>query len=114
MTEAGGFSAAQIVLNVSQSTISTQMADLETRLGFNLCRRGRAGFALTEDGRAVYEAAKEFFRSCDKFVAQINARRGTLSGELRIATADSLVANPDFPFERIIRKLRQCMPGVLL
>ena len=33
VAESGGFSKAQIALNVSQSTISTQMIDLETRLG---------------------------------------------------------------------------------
>ncbi|MFW8641943.1 LysR family transcriptional regulator [Rhizobium beringeri] len=42
VTEAGGFSAAQLTLNVSQSTISTQMSDLEARLGLKLCRRGRS------------------------------------------------------------------------
>ena len=45
--DAGGISAAQTALNVSQSTISTQLATLETRLGFRLCERGRAGFRLT-------------------------------------------------------------------
>lgn len=34
------------MLNSSQSTLSTQLADLEKRLGFRLCRRGRGGFAL--------------------------------------------------------------------
>ena len=114
VTESGGFSAAQIILNVSQSTISTQMADLESRLGFKLCRRGRSGFSLTEDGHAVYTAAKELFSGCDKFISQVNERRGTVSGELRIAIADALVGNPDFPVDRIIQKLRTTMPDVTL
>ena len=36
VVEAGGFSAAQISLNVSQSTISTHMMALEQRLGVKL------------------------------------------------------------------------------
>ena len=44
VVEAGGFSAAQIELNVSQSTISTHMTALEQRLGMRLCERGRSGF----------------------------------------------------------------------
>ena len=112
ITEAGGFSAAQIVLNVGQSTISTQMADLEARLGFKLCRRGRSGFSLTDDGRAVYRAAIELFQSCDNFTVKINERRGSLSGELRIALADALVGNPSFPMEKIIARLRKTMPDV--
>ena len=114
ITEAGGFSAAQLVLNVSQSTISTQMADLETRLGLKLCRRGRSGFSLTDDGRAVYQAAKELFQACEKFTAHVNERSGSLSGELRIAMADSLVGNPSFPIEIIIDRLRRAMPEVSL
>ncbi len=114
ITEAGGFSAAQIVLNVSQSTISTQMADLEARLGFKLCRRGRSGFSLTDDGRAVYQAARELFQGCEGFVAKVNERRGSLSGELRIAVADSLIGNPDFRIDVIVDRLRGSMPDVSL
>jgi LysR family transcriptional regulator, transcriptional activator for bauABCD operon len=114
VAEAGSFSAAQILLNVSQSTISTQMAMLEARLGLRLCRRGRSGFSLTDDGHVVYEATKELFRNCRDFVSNVNARRGTLSGELRIALADALVGNSDFPADRIFRQLRERMPNVTI
>ena len=50
VAEAQGFSAAQIELNVSQSTISRQVSDLELRLGMKLCHRGRSGFRMTEKG----------------------------------------------------------------
>ncbi len=52
VVEAGGFSAAQIELNVSQSTISTHMTALEQRLGVRLCERGRAGFQPHRKGQA--------------------------------------------------------------
>ena len=110
----GGFSQAQIALNVSQSTISTQMIDLETRLGMRLCRRGRAGFALTDEGREVYKYAKDLLQDCDEFVCLINGIRGDLSGELRIATADALLGNPAFPMETILAELRDAMPDVTL
>ena len=42
IVDAGGVSAAQDVLGVGQSTISSQLATLETRLDFRLCERGRA------------------------------------------------------------------------
>lgn len=47
IVDAGGVSAAQDVLGVGQSTISSQLATLETRLDFRLCERGRGGFRLT-------------------------------------------------------------------
>jgi DNA-binding transcriptional LysR family regulator len=114
VVESGGFSEAQISLNVGQSTISTQMADLEKRLGMNLCRRGRAGFALTEDGREVYDAAKRLFSSIDQFVQRINDRKGGLSGELSIAIADAVVANSDFRLSEAIANFREKAPDVNL
>ena len=57
IVEAKGLAGAQLVLNLSQSRISTSLAELEARLGARLCRRGRSGFALTEAGRAVYDAS---------------------------------------------------------
>lgn len=48
VVEAGGFSAAQGVLGLSQPTISQRMAQLEARLGYRLCSRGKGGFRLTE------------------------------------------------------------------
>jgi len=114
VAESGGFSQAQIALNVSQSTISTQMIDLETRLGMRLCRRGRAGFALTDEGREVFKYAKDLIQDCDEFVGKVNGIRGDLSGELRIATADSLLGNRAFPFETILAELRDAMPAVVL
>ncbi|WP_299951572.1 LysR family transcriptional regulator [uncultured Ruegeria sp.] len=114
VAEAGGFSRAQIALNVSQSTISTQMNDLETRLGMRLCRRGRAGFALTEEGHEIYQIATELLRDCQTFVARANSVRGEITGQLQIATADALLGNEDFPMDRILSDLRDAMPQVKL
>ncbi len=108
----GGFSAAQVTLNVTQSTISTQMANLETRLGTRLCTRGPAGFALTDDGRVVYNAAKDLFRSFEDFTTTVNSQSGAVSGELRIAFDDALVGNSDFLLDRSITRFHQHNPGV--
>ena len=67
IVEAGGFAAAQGELNLSLSTISNHISALEGRLGLTLCQRGRSGFRLTEEGRAVYEEAKRLFGSIDQF-----------------------------------------------
>lgn len=112
VVEAGGFSAAQINLNVAQSTISTQMTDLETRLGMRLCNRGRTGFSLTDDGRVVYEAAQELFRSMSNFRTRVNDRRGGLAGTLRVAFADALLSNPDFRLDDAILRFIADAPDV--
>ena len=43
VVECGGMAAAELELNISTSTISRHIKDLETRLGLTLCRRGRGG-----------------------------------------------------------------------
>ncbi|WP_371811937.1 LysR family transcriptional regulator [Ruegeria sp. R13_0] len=50
VVEAGGLSPAQYRLNMSLSAVSAAISNLETRLGFRLCDRGRGGFQLTEGG----------------------------------------------------------------
>ncbi len=58
IVECGSFSAAESTLGLSRSAISLHMGDLEKRLGMRLCQRGRAGFALTDEGREVYRATQ--------------------------------------------------------
>src|SRR5256885_16544158 len=57
IVDAGGVSAAQASLGVGQSTLSSQLSTLETRLGFSLCERGRGGFRLTAKGRRFVDMA---------------------------------------------------------
>lgn len=114
VVECGGFSAAQIELNVSQSTISTQMADLETRLGARLCQRGRAGFNLTEDGRLVYEASQRLFRSLDAFAAEVGEMRGRLVGDLHLATIDNVISNRDCPLHEAVTLFKRRAGAVRL
>jgi LysR family transcriptional regulator, transcriptional activator for bauABCD operon len=95
VVECGGFSGAQAELNVSASTISTQMGDLESRLGMRLCDRGRVGFRLTDKGRRVHAAAQRLEEAISAFRSDIGELRGKLVGELHIGIADSTVTNPD-------------------
>ena len=57
----GGLGPAAKILRVSHPTISTQIKQLEDRLGTKLFdKRGRR-LALTEEGRVVYRYAEEIF-----------------------------------------------------
>lgn len=104
IAECGGFSAARDELNMSQSTLSTHMSDLEHRLNLRLCERGRAGFRLTDEGRVVYEAAQKVFDSLDQFVLDIGRAGGRVSGELRIATIDAVASNPNYRLQEAIEQ----------
>ena len=88
VVESGGFSAAQGELGIGQSTISTQMAKLETRLGFRLCERGKAGFRLTPKGEQVLAATRKLFGAIETFKGEAQGMADKLLGELRIGLAE--------------------------
>lgn len=59
--------AAELELNIGMSTISRHVKGLETRLGLVLCRRGRAGFALTPEGELVYDETLRLLAAVEGF-----------------------------------------------
>lgn len=82
VAEQGGFSAAEITLGKSKSSISLDISALETRLGITLCLRGRSGFALTDEGREVLEATHALFLNLEQFRQQVNQASGMLGSGL--------------------------------
>lgn len=114
VADCGGFSAAESQLNIARSTISTHMADLESRLGLTLCQRGRAGFALTEEGKTVYDAVAELFNAMDGFRQQVNGLHDQLTGELNIICSDAIVADPRFKLTQILQAFCASAPDVTI
>ncbi len=112
VAEAGGFSAAQIELNVGPSTISTHMKALEQRLGVKLCERGRSGFSLTERGTLIYQASQRLFLALDEFRSEAGAARNCLTGSVTVGIIDWLVTNPDCALDRAIGAFNKVAPEV--
>ncbi|MFI8221595.1 LysR family transcriptional regulator [Pseudomonas sp. NPDC085632] len=90
VVECGGFSAAQGDLGLSQSSISQQMAKLETRLGYRLCSRGKSGFSVTPKGEQLLIAVRALFESIETFRHQSNGVAGRLIGEVRLGISESV------------------------
>lgn len=114
VVEARGFSAAQIELNVSPSTISRQVSDLETRLGMTLCQRGRSGFRVTEKGELVYRSAQRLFASVREFSETVDGSREQLVGNLSVAIIDNWVFSDVSPFSSALRKFVDIAPDVTI
>lgn len=102
VVECRGFTSAQAVLNIGQSTISTQMSQLEARLGIRLCERGRTGFELTAKGKRVYEEALKLFRAQEDFQNVTAELKGRLNGYLGIAVIDNVISDPICPIVRAL------------
>lgn len=105
VVECRGFSNAQAVLNVGQPTISSHINQLEQRLGFRLCDRGRTGFRLTRKGESVYEQALVLFKAHESFQNITLELKGKLSGFLKLGLIDSTVTDPNSPIIRSIELL---------
>ena len=94
LVEAGSFSAAQIALNLGQSTLSGHLAALERTLGGGpLCQRGRRGFRLTPFGEATLRAARQLFADIDTFQQRLGEFNGALVGRLRLGVVDGVVSS---------------------
>ena len=94
VVDCGGFSAAELELNIDVSTISRHIRDLETRLGLTLCQRGRAGFMLTTEGRHVHEQTIKLLSAVDGFRAAIDDVHQRMGGQLNIALFEKTASNP--------------------
>lgn len=94
VVDCGGMTAAELELNIGTSTISRHIKDLETRLGLVLCRRGRAGFALTEEGQRIYDETQRLLASVDSFRAGVDDIHGRMGGTLELAVFDKTATNP--------------------
>ncbi len=107
IVECGGLSAAESRLNIGRSTISSHLADLETRLSMKLCKRGRSGFELTESGRVTYQASLALLQQCQAFTNTVARSKDSLSGRVTIATIDTMALDPRCRIAPAIAALKQ-------
>jgi LysR family transcriptional regulator, transcriptional activator for bauABCD operon len=107
VVECGGFSAAEVELNISRAAISIAMNDLESRLALRLCQRGRSGFSLTAEGSEVYEATLQLLAAIEGFRTRVNGLHAQLKGELNIGITDNLVTMPQMHITNALNALKQ-------
>lgn len=112
VVESGGFTAAETELNISRSTISIHIANLEDRLNLKLCRRGRGGFSLTEEGEVVYALMKELFSALEAFRTGVNNLHVALTGELRIIASDTVCLDVRAMIPEVISEFSKRAPDV--
>lgn len=114
IVECGGITAAESELNMANSTLSTHLATLEDHLRMKLCTRGRAGFKLTAEGRAVHEAAKQLFQSLDEFRRSVLGARVTSPSRLSILVPDALICAVFDKLLPVFRRFATEVPDVFL
>jgi DNA-binding transcriptional LysR family regulator len=91
--EAGSFTAAAEKLGLSKSVISQHVTDLENQLGVRLLNRTTRSVSITEEGSLVFQGAGEMLDGVGAVLSNIEARRGTPAGEIRLTSSQNFASN---------------------
>ncbi|MBM3542687.1 MAG: LysR family transcriptional regulator [Alphaproteobacteria bacterium] len=86
VAEAGSFTHAGELLNLSQSAVSRQISGLEETIGAPLFHRHARGLILTEQGELLYKTVRDVFAKLAMAQAQISEAKDKPKGPLRITT----------------------------
>lgn len=114
VAEYGGVSAAAYRTGVSLSRISRDLSALETRLGLELCRRGRSGFSLTPHGEDVHVAATQLMSDLHAFEQRIQSTRQSLGGTFNLGVIDNVITNPQSGVVAALSEMHRLFPDMLI
>ena len=89
VAEAGSFTSATVVLNISQSAISRQIQSLEEDLNVKLFERHARGLTLTENGEYVYKTAREVISKLKEVETSLGDKKHKPTGKLTVSTVVS-------------------------
>ena len=89
VAETLNFSEAAKVLNVTQSTLSQQVKQLETEIGTQLLLRSSHSVALTEAGNELLPLARQTLHKAQLCTERINDLNNLLTGTLNIGVTYS-------------------------
>jgi DNA-binding transcriptional LysR family regulator len=86
VADAGSFTHAGEVLNLSQSAVSRQIHSLEESLGLLLFHRHARGLIMTESGELLYRTVHDVFHRLAMAEAQLTESKEQPQGPLKIST----------------------------
>ena len=89
VAEAGSFTSATVLLNLSQSAISRQIQSLEEDLKVKLFERHARGLTLTQNGEYVYKTAHEVISKLKEVETSLGDQKNKPSGKITITTVRS-------------------------
>lgn len=84
IADTGKFGDAARQVNVSQPSLSAQIAEMEASLGVQLVERSRRGAMLTIAGQELVRRARNILREVEDLKAVARFGRSELSGRLRL------------------------------
>lgn len=104
------FGRAAAVCNVSPSTLSAAISDLESDLGFAVVERGKNFSDFTREGALLLDYALKISDTVNTLQQELSLHRGKLSGHLRVGVIPTALTAIAFLSDRFYRR----HPGVTL
>ena len=89
VAEAGNFTKATYILNLSQSAISRQIQSLEQELKTQLFERHARGLSLTENGEYLFKTAHQVISKLKDVESTLMEKNDKPSGKLTVTTVVS-------------------------
>jgi len=84
IVDAGGISAAALVLQSSPAAVSRRLTALEAKLGVRLADRSSRRFRLTDEGLLLYERSRSILEHIRDAEAEVASRGGAARGLLKV------------------------------
>jgi LysR family transcriptional regulator, transcriptional activator for dmlA len=84
IVDAGGISAAALVLQSSPAAVSRRLTALEAKLGVRLADRSSRRFRLTDEGLLLYERSRSILEQIRDAEAEVASRGGVARGLLKV------------------------------
>ncbi|MBR4162037.1 MAG: LysR family transcriptional regulator [Solobacterium sp.] len=109
IAEEESFTKAAIQLNLTQPTLSRQMAAFEEELGVKLFVRGKRKVTLTDEGLLFKNRAVEILELADKAQKELRGSQENLKGTISIGAGETEGFNDLVP---IIQRFHQKFPAV--
>jgi DNA-binding transcriptional LysR family regulator len=100
VVDTGSFTAAARQLDCTPSAVSKQIDRLEARMGSRLIQRTTRSLALTQEGRAFHEAARNVLEALDDAESVLSDAGAQVRGTIRIHTTLAFCEQqlaPDLP-----------------
>jgi LysR family transcriptional regulator, hydrogen peroxide-inducible genes activator len=111
LAESRNFGRAATAANVTQSTLSASIQELEAILGAALVDRTKRKTVFTPLGERVLARAKALLADAEELAREAQASRAPLTGELRLGVIPTV---SPFLLPRVLPKLRRAHPKLKL
>lgn len=109
LAETENFSRAAEICNVTQSTLSTGLKEMEARLGVKVAERSTHSVIMTSIGRDLAARARDILAGVGDFEAAARAEVSAGLTQLRLGTIPTI---GPFLVPRALPMLRQARPGM--